>query len=660
MAPLIKTFTYTSIVLLAMLSSRPAFSQSQCQSLFQTKVPSKSPSHDWQPESLTDLFVSLKTLNLKKNQLQLSSQGELFDVALDGTQQLIGRLKILKAKYLFNWSSKEEHLDIIHDKGITKDYMNTILDAPGQIAGKGFYISTDPFNSKNYGSDLTAYPTHRDIVVLEYDGSRSQQVKNDAAFVKRLRQAGIDALRFKNYQAHWYAFISTKHLQQAQPFPNDLLKSYLISKNYSLDSQIEVLDRLDVIPLGSIASLPENIFLKTMTQGQLGLKNLTDLLKMTKGASYYARSKINDLILEVAPQLFLRAPTAEEALQLLNLMMKNTPIYEVANSINQAKVKITTAKLESNYTIINNFDLSTIAALAESRSKPDRVNLTKMKDSAKKIENALKTTDLTVISSLQDFLHAAETIYGFRPEFRTTSAYMTNNKENSKQSLQLDANVFKNLKTNDLLTVKVTKDSPALPGQVSSYVQYWNLEKFEQITPLVSAETKNKVYAALGPGSNRSEGSVIDQKLYQVVLAEATASLFDINKMRYIQLCNSQGRAFDLYRIFLSLHPFKEGNERLARLYYKMLIDKVPHLANGYTGQVTDLVSSNLDLLFESSSLSTVSEYQVVGSILKLWAAQAKTDAELINRSKWAMELFFRMYPRWRGQFPEISYINDN
>jgi hypothetical protein len=179
----------------------------------------------WSPPEKSSLHHNELSLTLlKKNGFELSPDGtELFDRRALPGQQLLGKVKVLNAKYLFQWADRAYQKSLLKSGGISDSYMKDILSAGPQSAGIGFYVSIDPMDSSSYGNALTSFQTKGHLLVLETLGNSKDSRMDDPEIIRRLSASGIDATRYEEYEQNWLSIIGNRHLKQPLNMPNDLV-----------------------------------------------------------------------------------------------------------------------------------------------------------------------------------------------------------------------------------------------------------------------------------------------------------------------------------------------------------------------------------------------------------------------------------------------------
>jgi hypothetical protein len=201
---------------------------------------------------------------LKKYDFSLSADGtELLDLKLPEGQQVVGKLKVLKTKYLFQWADKAYQKDLLMENGISHEWMNDILEGEPQVAGVGFYVSINPIDSSSYGSELTVFETSGPVKILELTHRPSPHAGPNTVFAKRLRSAGIEAVSFLGYTQTWLAMISENQLNKATKTPADVIATLTDQFRLSLllGSHVE-------LSPGWLKQFPKRSFLRRFGLGE--------------------------------------------------------------------------------------------------------------------------------------------------------------------------------------------------------------------------------------------------------------------------------------------------------------------------------------------------------------------------------------------------------
>ena len=149
-----------------------------------------------------DVLVSAK---LRQNKFKLGPNNELIDL-IDG--QVIGDIAIMTPTHLYEWADLDYQKIWVANGEISTINMREIYLERAQSFGKGYYVSTNPFDSSGYGDGLTVFKTNGPVVRLN---NISLQGKCDQPdFLNRLQSAGIDAFGAADT---WLSMISVRHLK---------------------------------------------------------------------------------------------------------------------------------------------------------------------------------------------------------------------------------------------------------------------------------------------------------------------------------------------------------------------------------------------------------------------------------------------------------------
>jgi hypothetical protein len=656
-----KNYLLIASALVIVSVSPRSFGQSICAQVHREKIPAQQVDQSWKPQIITPLATKLDPVRLKENQFAISENGsDLLDLRRPKGQQNIGSLKSLDAKYLFEWASHEEHLGIVDDHGISDSYMEDILNATGQVVGKGFYVSTNPLDSNTYGSDVTVFSTKGTVIVLEAFRATMRDLTFNTKFVKRLQAAGIDALRMQGYQENWYAVISTKHLQNPTAMTANVLSAYYPTIEKNSLARLMFAAKSSVFPKGAWLALPpENIFRRFYLDEPLSIEELKVLHARFKSSDHKYDESLGKLKLaERAALLLVQAKDPEAANEAL-LFLKNMKFRSQQVKGLQALLEKRISTRDSNIykAVIEIFDLRTVATLSEPQKLAEPIQLSTMKKAALGYLEGSKQLQFKSIGSLDSFLRAGKLIYGISPKLRSKSYLMTEANQSDSQTIELSEKALSILKKNSILTLTPSDEGGSKKLKPKFYVEYLTLEKSKIFLSLLSPGLQSEIKSFI------QRGRVVDyenpkiQNLMQEALKEITQALMDPKSL----VGQSFGGIFlktpeDFYRLFISLHPFHDGNGRMARLYYQIVQEKL-RTSPEETRSSLDLAIYDLDLYLESVEFGSA---LAIGTALKYWASQAKDDAEFLVRCKWAIELYFRLFPELRPQFPEVSPIGEN
>ncbi len=194
-----------SIILTAEIAASAAV---RCESVFLSATSSQV--LPWSPATNARFYQGpLNRQALQAAGFQLKADGTLVDVK--NRHISVGKLKTFETKYLFEWEDRDIH-QVLMSGGVSHTWMAEIIKEPGQLAGKGFYVSVDPRDSENYGTHLTTFETRGPVILLRADNIYDfRNGEATSKMVTRLAQAGVDGLTYSGYQETWIAMISNRH-----------------------------------------------------------------------------------------------------------------------------------------------------------------------------------------------------------------------------------------------------------------------------------------------------------------------------------------------------------------------------------------------------------------------------------------------------------------
>lgn len=224
----------------------------------------------------------LNPQNLKKAGFRIEND-KLYEIDKGPDAMPVGVVKVAESSHLFEWADKETKASW-SPGGLTDKYMKMALKAPGQAAGKGFYVSMDPVDSYYYGDALTSFKTSGPILVLEVKGHYTADVSQDTAFVTRLANAGIDGIRTTEYTKTWLSMISNRHLKEVTDLPLDAIvktiSAYTLEKNNNRDHIMGLYSFLKQVPPEVWRTFPKtNIFRRLFLREQIKSDEIVALLK---------------------------------------------------------------------------------------------------------------------------------------------------------------------------------------------------------------------------------------------------------------------------------------------------------------------------------------------------------------------------------------------
>lgn len=562
------------------------------QSLWATKIVYCSKAY----RAAVPLEKALDLKKLKKAGFALNSKSQLVDLK---TGETFGKVGVLEVPYLYEWASQEHHLAWKQMGGITDAEMDRYLEARPQGYGKGYYVSTHPSDSQSFGDALTTFKTQGPLVYMVYE-HRLYQKQMD--FYKRLQRAGVDGV-LNSEGGTWLAMISSKHLAITDEtlldpqFFNPLHESFLlwaVRKNFHV--------RLPETPLKRTAEALSDIKNTKKLLADDRVESFETLMKMTRIFGY--ESILKELGTEPVASL-------RNSLSVFDLMVFDRVLKKPTAEIKDLKALAEKSK--------------------EHFAKRKKVNLRKIKN-------------------LDDFVHESQALFDHPIQFRNESVVMSNLYGGFERETILPADYHSLVGFNHPLTLNFKNEN----GTSLVYVEYLSLLKIHQrLAPFLKEETRNKLWefqagngktAGLRPAIAREEV----QQVTRAAMKEIAEPLFSDNRMlqaRFLtQLFGESVTATDvnnymLYRAFMIIHPFQDGNGRLGRLYYEWLTLQ----ANGKSDAL-ELADFNVDVFMRSSEIES---FHQDSKLINLWVGASTNQSQLQSRIQVAKNYLKKKYPRY-------------
>ena len=147
----------------------------------------------------------LDAAKLRQHKFKIGPNNELIDLK---DNEVIGTLAVMTPSHLYEWADLDYQKIWVANGEISTANMREIYLENAQAYGKGYYVSTNPFDSSGYGDGLTVFKTNGPIVRLNNISHEGKCDQPD--FLDRLQLAGIDAF---GATETWLSMISVRHLK---------------------------------------------------------------------------------------------------------------------------------------------------------------------------------------------------------------------------------------------------------------------------------------------------------------------------------------------------------------------------------------------------------------------------------------------------------------
>ncbi|MNJ98516.1 hypothetical protein D3C87_162820 [compost metagenome] len=500
----------------------------------------------------------------------------------------IGALKILSAKYLFQWASAEHHQGFLK-YGANEGYIKASLQQTPQAAGRGFYVSKDPGDSTDYGSHLTAFRPKKPLVIVEF-GSDAAHLANDLSIVENLAAIGIDGIRNSSYRLTWLSMIHHRNLGLGESLPPDALNGYW---NPSQAKRYMNIDWVEKLPLTAIEAMDKDILIRRIL--------LDEKYSFSEGL-LFQRTYQNSLSASLRDKIVTNSMEKIKQANFTEVMQ----MYEMA--INPHVIPREYLRMEEAQgpqlryqALLDLYGLSEIAALKDLKTAGSKWK--EMERNAERYITARKGLSLAKINTVQDLMTAAKKIYGHGFALR------------KKASLITYPNVYETQRITErqLFSWDTRSDSKLID------IYHWNFDgtimSWFKILP-------SKIRAKLKPNASNKENITSEVLLNLVEQMIANPRAAGTSFVKEIAR-NEFKTARDFYDFFFALQPFESNNTQIGRLFFEVIREKLnsnePDLA----------IPVQREQLNIGNSVDTTAM-----NVVDAWLREATSDAQFISRAR--------------------------
>jgi hypothetical protein len=589
-------------------------------------------------QAISDLF---KPGQLEKYKLQLGGAdgSTLFDVTDPANPVPLGNMVNVDVPFTYEWAETPTHLAWLREHGISNYEMKQDIAAPGQAAGKGYYVSSNPIDSIMYGDGLTVFRPGRPMAILKastetYNPITSvlssggfEQVVNDTASVIRLKNAGVSG--FQNaYTKTWFSIIDDSLLKGTsevnaeylrdyikQNSPTDVLntmlafetrpwESKLLEKFFPTDHPLSKLLRQEALTPAESVAYAEAILAIPQPPAFNSKEKFYDYLRK-KVLAPYLQTKISasdisglnevmafitktNLDLNAANDLFSRIPGKLTAPQkTYQQIMATTDLYDIATAIAPGST----------------FTPQTLAAL-----KASATQFAIAQDALKKIKNP----------SLNDLMSAVKKSTGAPMAFRSEEAFGGAFIVPDQEYYPLERNKFLSV------SAPVEVAGTGWNSGVKVSVSYPSVKNYQSFSSLLSPTLLNQLNTmGLTPTADvvAKMNSAISEELVQALLdPKRTIEVIGMSLgATGEQLAFIEPTPSSLYQTFLTIHPFQDHNEVMAKLLFQYADQ---NLKNPVTAAYTVAANASIE-----SYQARVAEAQKIATLAAQKAATLATPA---------------------------------
>ncbi len=449
-----------------------------------------------------------------------------------------------------------------------------------------------------------------------------------SALLNELRKLGFAGIQCSRT---WLAIFNEKYLDDAKKIDKSIFDKMLVS-----DNQVPTFDQSRFLQIPSIKAEVKNqslnsIDFKRILNSESISENDKEKLKYLMLSDLYGSFKQieNHKNGVTALRAFISRLGLNELMQIPSLLnLTSLPSPERTKKVNQILHKILTQipTAESFFSLFDVFDIATI----DRPEMKEKITFKMMNSGVLKYQELLASTDLKKIKTATEFSQQLQKAFNLNFDVRDYEVVMTPHQK-GKNSIKLTGLGLQDLQKNPFLTVDLVNKSyqrtaDMLPTEAD--VSYFNLSQIPRIQHLLSSFELGNINRTLESGKTKAQRSAA-LKMAQTFLLE---KFFDPKEFRNLSRAfgANESDPYSLYRAFVSLHPYKDGNGRAARLYYRWLV--VNHFPD--RSPILKILINDNDLLQKSVN----PDEELTWNLTRLWIAEVSSEQELIQRARSAIQ----------------------
>lgn len=589
--------------------------------------------HNSGPTTTPTLSRLLDPLKLKKQSFELRGK-ELFDTHYNTR---IGTLTIKSPKYLYEWADKSYHQSWVTSGGISHELMKDILKEPPQLSGRGYYTSTNPFDSADYGNALTTFRTKGPLVLVD---DNPTVTKGSTEFMLRLQRAGIDGV-INTTRPSWMAIINPQHLKIA---------SNLEDSNWNSLDKLSEISRIE-------GNLTKQNFWKSLSSTSIIRKihenRITELEReqifnaVTSNnpqitGPLWASTDIGKKIYSIARQHVLpHYPNIRSSQDLANYLRFASTFHTADRFPGLRKGP----RSEEYSNILRYFDVKTLSLLYQGKQVMDLASFDYLKQEAAKLKKRRDQIDFTKIHTTDDFLKAAGHLVGQKLQIRDYDVVMANEvKGEDSQLLELGVSTVEQIKNNKLLVLYDTQQASNRTKSVKTGIAFSTVGSLKKIfetdylsiRPAQVAKTLREM-PVLESGIYENPAH---RAAYKGGLRAALDTFFSNDYSLFFFLSRfsnaTGGQELVAYQTFMALHPLTDGNGRAGRLLFEFFRWK-----RSQQQEQLDLPIFDMDLIGPADQLRNLA----MGAFIRQWVSAARNDQEFLERANMAFDALLKADP---------------
>ncbi len=519
---------------------------------------------------------------------------------------LVGNIQVSKPKYLFEWADQELH-DYWKSNGkYTRQDMNFTLTQPAQATGRGYYVSTDPADSHTYGTHLTVFKIPKPLLLIE---GLDYSFYEKETIYKELRDIG-----FSGSQGIRKSWISV--------FNEDVLAD-IQTLNSDLKSDMAELFPISMVTLETLKKIPAN-YLSDIINKLASKKIPTDSEYVMLGI--YASQDSNKFMDQIR-----KLNKSDLVLNNLFANIKFDEINSSINSLNYENLNFVFASLQKNsalYGFLQLFDLFDIAMMGQHKMK-ERLTYDEMKAAAIEYAKAIETVDFSKIKNYEHFNTKIGKAFNLDLKIRNYDVVMSSYQDKDTLSIPLTQKTLNHLNNNSLLTTKKLHDfKDGYQNYTETEITYASTDNLLSLKKLMTESEIKNIQKLIGKDTEKNAEKATELMLQKVLEKMFQPKAFD----ELCALINEPTSARALYKVFVSLHPYGDGNGRAARLYYKWLVENHFKTDNSF---VINLISD-----FDIFEDPKITNNDVFRSWLatRSWVLSARDETTMIERARFVFK----------------------
>lgn len=560
------------------------------------------------------------------------------------SREVIGTYSVKNPKFLFEWAERDSHIAWIERGGIMPWEMKEINNAKGQAAGKGFYVSLDPIDSISYGQSLIVFTQSKPILLLKYKDTIRRKIGTDTAYVERLARAGVGA--FQSYARTWISVIHSDFLRKPSKISYSILLSHYKNEAKTLEI-IGVLGKNNRLPKDFFQSVPASHVISRLLAGEkFSMEDVSDLKAVSTifAKAGFQPPFLKKIQLTIAQDL-LSDGLASQKTEWIGEFYEFTKHTKLSPEDLKTKHSSNDVRNSSYEEILDVFDIKTISALNSNLRLTEPLDLEQMKKVGAEWSRMTDLTDKTGKFKLQSFLELGSELFGFRPNFRNFSVVMAPELKSRTPRIKTNQNTIRALERNRFLSVSSVRN---LGDGYSAYVEYANAKNYVRFRELLPTSLVEQLKST----NFESESSRV-KNLNRLVVEYLTGILFD--RSHHPKIAKFLGTqtltAIDLYRMFMAIHPFEDGNGRMGRIFYILATKALEE----YRGPLTPTIYDN-DLMLSKGDFEADLN---MGLILRAWISRSKSDSEFLGRCQKALKFLRTFSTDLETRYPELKVYFD-